>query len=597
MATFRERILEVARTLPPAPRVFAELDRLLRDANSGLDEIAALIKRDATLVGHVIRVSNSTVYGGEQPTGSVEEAVVRVGFQEVFRIVGQVAMSRLAERPLRAYGVDADRLRELMLHTAFLCEHLATECGIDPRSAYTAGLMRPLGLLILDRLADRHGHLEVYNPAEHEDYEEWEGRVFGLSSAEVAALVLDSWSFPQDIVQAIRAQYLVRSEDLTLRFACLLNLASGVAAEQGQGLPGELCHWTGQAWKLETLGLTETRFNVAVARAQDAYAAFRGRLLPEDGSQKPEAGGQRPEAGGQKTDVGDQMSEVRSRKPEAGSRRPDDGNERPEGGSQRPETEGRALVAELPAAGLAKVEASAIQVDPQALPENRNFATGPRVLGTNDGPPVQSSTAAPAELSQPETTEPVVAAVSPPADDFTTFMRNYQDMVYSTAARVTGNDAQAEDIAQEVFLKAYENFDQLRQSPTAGGWLKTVATNLSINHLSRYRNRWRFFSEFRRSSDAGDEDEAPMEFAAPDNFFANLDAADRRELVDRALAQLPEHQRVPLVLYHFEDMPYDEIARKLRVSLAKVKTDILRARAALAKILQRSGTAHEQPSY
>jgi RNA polymerase sigma-70 factor (ECF subfamily) len=53
---------------------------------------------------------------------------------------------------------------------------------------------------------------------------------------------------------------------------------------------------------------------------------------------------------------------------------------------------------------------------------------------------------------------------------------------------------------------------------------------------------------------------------------------------------------VPLVLYHFEDLPYDEIARQLGVSLAKVKTDILRARAALAKILQRAGASHESIS-
>jgi RNA polymerase sigma-70 factor (ECF subfamily) len=171
-------------------------------------------------------------------------------------------------------------------------------------------------------------------------------------------------------------------------------------------------------------------------------------------------------------------------------------------------------------------------------------------------------------------------------------MRAYQDMVFSTAARLTGNDAQAEDISQEVFLKAYEHFDTIKGSPTAGGWLKTVATNLSLNHLSRYRKRWRFFSEFRRD-DAGEGDEPEVEFAAPDTFFAGVDAEERRALVDRALEQLPEHQRVPLVLYHFEDLPYDEIAKKLRVSLAKVKTDILRARAALAKILARSGTAHE----
>lgn len=195
----------------------------------------------------------------------------------------------------------------------------------------------------------------------------------------------------------------------------------------------------------------------------------------------------------------------------------------------------------------------------------------------NDDPPVHTTEAG---VSQ--------------AADFTTFMRNYQDMVFSTAARITGNDAQAEDIAQEVFLKAYENYDHLASSPTAGGWLKTVATNLSLNHLSRYRNRWRFFSEFKRDSEAGDRDAPEVEFAAPDTFFSGVDATERRALVDHALAELPEHQRVPLVLYHFEDMPYDEIARTLRVSLAKVKTDILRARAALAKILLRSGTSHEQ---
>ena len=193
----------------------------------------------------------------------------------------------------------------------------------------------------------------------------------------------------------------------------------------------------------------------------------------------------------------------------------------------------------------------------------------------NDEPPVHNHT----------------PGVSPPAD-FTTFMRAYQDMVFATAARLTRNEAQAEDIAQEVFIKAHNQFDMLRTSPTAGGWLKTVATNLSLNHLSRYRNRWKFFSEFRRDEAASDEPE--VDFAAPDTFFSQVDATERRALVERALDELPEHQRVPLVLYHFEDVPYDEIAKQLGVSLAKVKTDILRARAALAKILQRSGTAHEQ---
>ena len=174
------------------------------------------------------------------------------------------------------------------------------------------------------------------------------------------------------------------------------------------------------------------------------------------------------------------------------------------------------------------------------------------------------------------------AGANAPAD-FTEFMRNYQDMVYSTSLRLVGTPAQAEDVAQEVFLKAWERWGELGRSPTAGGWLKTVATNLSLNHLQRYRRRWRFFSEYERKD--AEEPDTPIEFAAPEVFFAGMEADERRDIVQGALARLPEHQRIPLVLFHFEEVPYEEIAGRLRVSLSKVKMDIHRGRAALAKML------------
>jgi len=163
-------------------------------------------------------------------------------------------------------------------------------------------------------------------------------------------------------------------------------------------------------------------------------------------------------------------------------------------------------------------------------------------------------------------------------------MRAYQDMVYSTAARLLGDDAQAQDIAQEVFLKAYENFEQLRTSATIGGWLKTVATNLSLNHLTRYRRRWRLFAELPPSGSSG----APETlFCVPDTLCDGIAADERARRLEHALRRLPDHQRVPLVLYHFEELSYEDIARRLHVSLAKVKTDIQRARLSLAQLLQR----------
>ena len=139
-------------------------------------------------------------------------------------------------------------------------------------------------------------------------------------------------------------------------------------------------------------------------------------------------------------------------------------------------------------------------------------------------------------------------------------MRNYQNMVFSTAMRLLTNQSEAEDVTQEVFLRAYERFGELQGSPTVGGWLKTVATNLSLNHLSRYRSRWTFFSEmFTGDSAAGGEPE--MEFADESNAGEELEARDRHELVEQAMQKLPTSQRVPLVLYHLKDCATRKLPR------------------------------------
>lgn len=159
--------------------------------------------------------------------------------------------------------------------------------------------------------------------------------------------------------------------------------------------------------------------------------------------------------------------------------------------------------------------------------------------------------------------------------DFEDFIARYQDMVYGTAVRLLGREAEAEDVAQDVFLKAFQRFDELKDSPTAPGWLKTVATNLSLNQLSRHRSRWTLFSELEAEGETFDPAEA--EAPAPE-------ASD--EALEAAVAALPDHQRVPLVLFHFEDLSYDQIAERLGVSVPKVKTDIFRARAALRRALE-----------
>ena len=105
-----------------------------------------------------------------------------------------------------------------------------------------------------------------------------------------------------------------------------------------------------------------------------------------------------------------------------------------------------------------------------------------------------------------------------------------------------------------------------------------------MNHLSRYRSRWRFFSELAGGDDAPDDFGAGIASGALPVLEA-LERADLRGALEQAVRALPDHQRVPLVLFHFEGTGYQEIADTLGVSLGKVKTDIHRGREALKRVL------------
>ena len=177
-------------------------------------------------------------------------------------------------------------------------------------------------------------------------------------------------------------------------------------------------------------------------------------------------------------------------------------------------------------------------------------------------------------------------------EKFEAFMKAYQNMVYTTALRLLGRPAEAEDVAQEVFLRAYDRFDSIKDQPTVGGWLRTVARNLSLNHLSRYRSRWRLFTEMRTP----DQDRGAFQddIEAGDRTEAGAVEKDQGGLMESFLAELPDKQRVPLVLYHFDEMSYEEIAKTLKVSLGKVKTDIRRGRESLREKLTRSEAARAE---
>jgi HD-like signal output (HDOD) protein len=268
----RERLLHVVKVLPAAPQILAQLGTLLLDMNSGLTEVTELLRRDAGLTARIIRVANSSVYNKGTPSASLVEALARVGFKEVYRLTGFAAVAQISEQKLPLYGLSGAQLRENSLLTALMMETLAPAAGLDPRLAYTAGLLRSTGKIALDRVMrdDASGagfEQETLPLAEREI------RVAGLHNCAAAATILGEWRFPEEMIVGIRDHYLL--EETPEPLANLLNLAAGEAERSGHGLAGEAEYWTITPGKLDAARVGEEELSAATTRARALFETLR----------------------------------------------------------------------------------------------------------------------------------------------------------------------------------------------------------------------------------------------------------------------------------------------------------------------------------
>lgn len=269
----REMLLHVVKTLPAAPRIMARLGTMLLDPNSEMDEITELLRRDTALTARIIRISNSVFYNPGQPYGSLDEALARVGYMEVYRLVGLAAVAQLGDHVLPLYGITGARLRENSLLTALVVEALAECTGLDSRVAYTAGLLRSVGKIALDRITRNGSYNGAYKGREDGRLGDWETNFIGLTNCEAAAVILKEWRFPATTTEAIRDHYATTRRVSPL--ARLLNLAAGAADRGGHGLPGEADYWPTVLASEEDPQIDEEQVNDALCRALEHFGPLR----------------------------------------------------------------------------------------------------------------------------------------------------------------------------------------------------------------------------------------------------------------------------------------------------------------------------------
>jgi RNA polymerase sigma-70 factor (ECF subfamily) len=167
---------------------------------------------------------------------------------------------------------------------------------------------------------------------------------------------------------------------------------------------------------------------------------------------------------------------------------------------------------------------------------------------------------------------------------FTELADRYHVRLMNFIQRTIGDRERAEDLVQETFIRVYRHLHRFDQTKKFSTWVYTIAGNLAKNELrNRSRNPLVLFQTIKKNWDA---DHRPLEWE--DNTYRPDDLYRKRhlkEMIDGAVAQLPEHHRMVFVLREMEGKTYEEIAEITGVNLGTVKSRLNRARNNFAQLI------------
>ena len=165
---------------------------------------------------------------------------------------------------------------------------------------------------------------------------------------------------------------------------------------------------------------------------------------------------------------------------------------------------------------------------------------------------------------------------------FEELVERHQRAVIGTVAKMLGNASDAEDIAQQVFVRIWKSAVRYEAQAKFTTWLFTITRNLVFNDVRRRQRKPTVSVDEREETTHRTVED--LQAVSPDYEMLQTEL---EEAIDRAIQGLPDKQRMAVVLRRYEEMPYEEIAAVLEMSIPAVKSLLFRARAHLKEALQR----------
>jgi putative nucleotidyltransferase with HDIG domain len=233
-----ERILRSIQHVPAFPMTIQKVMELLRDENYSVQEVSNVIKFDQAITANILRMCNSAYFGVRSRIGTLNEAIVYLGKENVIRAVQTSGVSRFFKKSAGGYVPRASDLWSHSVSVALLSQILFKRIYQQEQPVlYTAALLHDVGKVILgeyvhksfDKIMDLVGR-------EGCSFLEAEEKLFGINHAIIGGKIAEQWNFPEEISTAIRFHHRPDLlEDHKAIFPWLIYLADQIGSMMGVG--------------------------------------------------------------------------------------------------------------------------------------------------------------------------------------------------------------------------------------------------------------------------------------------------------------------------------------------------------------------------
>jgi len=171
---------------------------------------------------------------------------------------------------------------------------------------------------------------------------------------------------------------------------------------------------------------------------------------------------------------------------------------------------------------------------------------------------------------------------------FKTIVELWKDMVYNTILGIVQNETEAEDLAQDVFIKVFEKISTFKGDSKFSTWLYRIATTTALDHL-RSKKRKKRFGFLQSLGRGNDEKESIPDFHHPG---VSLDNKERAAVLFKAIDSLPENQKTAYTLHKLEGLSYRDVSEVLNTTVSAVESLMSRANQNLRKELEEYYNKH-----